>query len=403
MRISTNHYQQISLNALLEQQAKLSHVQQQIASGRRILSPSDDPAGAARALELAKAIDTIERYGRNADYAESRLRLEGSVIAQVEDSVLRIRDLTVQANNATVTAEDRQKIGAEVRERLQQIIQFANTTDGGGEYLFAGFKSRTEPFMQVGDTVSYRGDQSARMVQVGPNRQLATTHSGFDVFVKIPTGDGRYMAGADGANNGTGVTSAVQVTDASAAASASVPYEIVFSENAGQLSYDVTDAAGNTVVSNEAFESGDTIAVSGLSITIDGEPAVGDRFTIAESGYQSLFKTVDKLVDALERATDTAAGRAEFLNIGNRTLTDLDQALNHLLERRAELGGRLNALDSEREANEAAVLELKKAKSGIEDLNYAQAVTELKQRLVGLKAAQQSYAKVQGLSLFNYL
>ncbi|MDN5848505.1 MAG: flagellar hook-associated protein FlgL [Nitrococcus sp.] len=403
MRISTNQYHQISLNALLDQQAKLSHVQQQIATGRRILSPSDDPANAAQALELAKAIESIERYGRNADYAESRLRLEESVITQVEHIALRMRDLAVQANNASVSAEDRQKIGAEGRERRQQIIQFANTTAGGGEYLFAGFKSRTEPFVQVGDAVSYRGDQDARMVQVGPNRQLATTHSGFDVFMKMPTGNGRHVATVESTNNGTGVISAVEITDAAAAASASIPYKIVFSENAGQLAYDVTDAASNPMVSNVAFEAGDTITVSGLSVAIDGEPAAGDSFTIGASGYQSLFKSVDTFADALESASDTPAGRAAFLNIGNRTLADLDQALNHLLQRRAELGGRLNALDSGREANEEAVLDLKKTKSGIEDLNYAKAVTELKQRLVGLQAAQQSYVKIQGLSLFNYL
>lgn len=405
MRISTSQIQQMSLNAILEQQAKLAHVQQQIATGRRILSPSDDPAGAARALELAKAIDTIERYDRNADYAESRLRLEESIIAEVEDIVLRIRELAVQANNATLSAEDRQMIAAEVRERLEQIVEFANTTDGAGEYLFAGFKSRTEPFVQVGDTVSYRGGQHARMVQVGPNRQLATTHSGFAVFMKIPTGNGRYVSSADLSNTGTGIISGVEVTDAGAADAAKPPYKVVFKEDpaTGELSYEIdTDGDGTPDITSR-FEPGDTLTVSGLSVTIKGEPAAGDSFTIDESGYQSLFETVDEFADALEAATDTATGRAEFLNIGNSTLANLDQALNHLLERRAELGARLNALDSEREANAAALLELKKTQSAIEDLNYAKAITELKQRLIGLKAAQQSYIQIQGLSLFNYL
>ena len=115
MRISTQQYQQLSLNALLDQQGRLAKVQQQIASGRRILTPADDPTGAARSLVLAGSIDALQSYSQSADQIEPRIRLEESSLTQVQNVLQRLRELAVQANNATQTAADRQLIGAEVR------------------------------------------------------------------------------------------------------------------------------------------------------------------------------------------------------------------------------------------------------------------------------------------------
>ncbi len=397
MRVSSNQYQQVSVQAMLDQQSRLSQIQQQVATGRRILSPSDDPAGAARALELAKSIETIERYSRNADYADSRMRVEEGVLGEVGNVITRLRELAVQANNATVTAEDRKSIAAEVRQRLDQLVELANSTDGNGEYLFAGGQSRTRPFVRENGEVIYQGDQSTRFAQVRPGRQMATTHSGFEVFMKIANGADGYVAVADAGNTGSGIVSGVDVVDAGV--TPAPPYTVGFQDGADGLEYTITSGNPPVTTTPQAFQAEETIEIDGLAISIDGTPAAGDTFTIDSSSPQSLFKTVDRFADALEGS----ATNAVFLNVGNRTLTDLDGALNSLLQVRAELGGRMNALDSEKNANEVAVLELKTTKGEIEDLDYASALTELNLRLTGLQAAQQSYTRIQGLSLFNYL
>lgn len=402
MRVSSNQFQQTSVQAILDQQARLLEIQQQVATGRRILSPSDDPAGAARALELAKSIETIERYSRNADFAESRMRVEEGVLNEVGNVITRLRELAVQANNATITAEDRQSIAAEVRQRLDQLVELANSTDGNGEYLFAGGQSRTRPFVRENGEVVYQGDQSTRFIQVGPGRQMATTHSGFEVFMKIPNGSDGYVAGAGAGNTGSGIVSGVEVVDAGA--TPAPPYTIQLQDDgAGGLQYTITSGNPPVTTAPQPFLEGQAIEVDGLSLSIDGTPAAGDTFTMNASSPQSLFETVDRFADALEAGGNGAAANAAFINVGNRTLEDLDSALNSLLNVRAELGGRMNALDSERNANEVAVLELKTTKGEIEDLDYASALTELNLRLTGLQAAQQSYTKIQGLSLFNYL
>lgn len=402
MRVSTSLFQDLATNRILDQQSRLSEIQQQLSTGRRILNPSDDPAGSARALDLAKSIDTIQSYNRNADFAESRMNVEESVLTEVGNVVNRIRELAVQANNASATAADRQKIGAEVRERLDQLVALANSTDGNGEYLFAGLSSRNEPFVRRNGEYAYDGDQGIRRAQVGPNRQIETTHSGFEVFLKVPDGSNGYVTEAADTNSGTGLISAAEVTDAAVARTP--VYDISFTETpAGDMEYTVTDGSGATVAANVAFAEGQAIQFDGLELRIDGRPADGDSFTLDRAGSASLFETVERFTEALENARPGTDGAAEFINVGNRTLENLDNATEHLLSIRAELGGRLNRLDQERDANEAAVLELQTTKSGIEDLDYAKAVSELNLSLTGLRAAQQSYTKIQGLSLFNYL
>ncbi len=394
MRISSNQFQQSSVQAILGQQSRLSHIQQQVATDRRILSPSDDPTGSARILELAKSIETIERYSRNADHADSRMRIEEGVLKEVGNVIIGLRELAVQANNASVTPIDRKSIAAEVRQRQEQLIQLANSTDGNGEYLFAGGQSKTRPFQREDGELAYRGDQSTRYAQVGPGRQIATTHSGFETFMKIPNGANGYAVSAGEDNTGSGVISTVDVSNAG---NPDPPYDIdIVDDGSGGLEYQVGGTTG-------PFEAGESIEIDGLSVTIDGTPEAGDSFTIERSSPQSLFETVDRFADALEAGGSGASANADFLNIGNRTLTDLDSAHDRVPEVRAELGGRMNRLDAEKNANEVAVLELTTTKSEIEDLDYASALTELNRRLVGLQAAQQSYSKIQGLTLFNYL
>lgn len=400
MRISTQQYQQLSLNALLDQQGRLAKVQQQIASGRRILTPADDPTGAARSLVLAGSIGALQSYSQSADQIEPRIQLEESNLTQVQNVLQRLRELAVQANNATQTAADRQLIGAEVREDFTQLVQLANATDGNDGYLFAGLQSRTQPFLWTGNAIAYQGDQGQRLIQIGPQQQVATTHSGYEVFMKIRTGDGQFAATAASANTGSGVITPVTVTDPNALAGSS--YTLAFDTNAsGALTY--TLAKDGTPATTQIFNPGEPIRFDGLSVSIEGTPAKGDQFTVQPSGFQSLFDTVNRFATALETAQDGAGGQAAYQNIGNQTLQNLDQALDHILTLRAQIGGRLNALDSGRDANEAAVLNLQTTKSGVDDLDYASAITELYQHLIGLQAAQQSYAKIQGLSLFNYL
>ncbi len=191
MRVSTSMMQSLAVNAMLERQADLSKTQQQLATGRRILSPSQDPSGSTQILRLEQELELTRQYQRNSDRALSRLEMEEGVLAGVGNSLQRVRELAVQGLNDSNNQSNRTALAAEVRQRLDEILQLANTKDGSGEYLFAGFRGSTEPFVDAGGgNYIFQGDRGQRQIQISPTRQIASSDSGFEVFASVPYSGG---------------------------------------------------------------------------------------------------------------------------------------------------------------------------------------------------------------------
>lgn len=300
MRISTGQMYYQGVTAMLDKQAELAKTQQQLATGQRILAPSDDPAAATQAMQLEQIIETTRQYQRNADFAESKLSLEETVLVEVGNILQRVRELAVRANNGTLSAGDRSAIAAEVRSVQKDLIQLANTQDANGEYVFAGFKISTRPFSDDGaGNFSYNGDQGQRALQIGDNRQVTIGDSGDQVFMRVDDGAG---------------------------------------------------------------------------------------------GISSMFDTL------YEFATDLEAN-----NPSTTTLTRLDSALDNVLTVRASIGARMNSIENQRGANDSFSLLMEENRSRLRDLDYAEAVSRFEQQMLALQASQQSFIKIEGLSLFNYL
>ena len=191
MRISTSMMQRLAVNAMLDRQADLSKTQQQLATGRGILTPSDDPAGSTQVLRFQQEIGMTKQYQRNTERAIGRLELEESILSGISDSLHRVRELAVQGLNDTNNASNRLALAEEVRHRLDEVFKLANTKDGNGEYLFSGFRGKTEPFVDAGGGVfNYVGDRGQRQVQISATRQVETSDSGFDLFMDIPFSGG---------------------------------------------------------------------------------------------------------------------------------------------------------------------------------------------------------------------
>lgn len=193
MRIGTLNMFQQGVDAMLERQTDVFRTQQQLSSGKRVNSPSDDPAAAAQLVGLSDSLDVTRQYQRNIDFIRSRLQLEDSSLAAVGDALQRARELAVQGLNDTNGAEVRTGMAKEIRQILDQVIGLANRTDAAGEFLFGGFQGQSAPFSGDGTgNFSYAGDQGQRLVQVGAARQIADGDSGLDVFMKIPAVGGGY-------------------------------------------------------------------------------------------------------------------------------------------------------------------------------------------------------------------
>jgi len=200
MRISTSWNHQLGVNAILDQQAKLSETQMKLSTGKKILTPSEDPAAAVRLLDLEQVTKQTEQYQDNIATARQRLTLEETNIQDVVDTLFRIRTLTVQGLNDTNTQPDRAAIAAELDELNEHLLGLANTKNANGEYIFSGYATGTLPYSQGpafeplkaadGTNINtpaiysypYAGDQNQRDIQIGPSRQVADGNFGEQVF-----------------------------------------------------------------------------------------------------------------------------------------------------------------------------------------------------------------------------
>ncbi|HHJ17417.1 MAG TPA: flagellar hook-associated protein 3, partial [Gammaproteobacteria bacterium] len=144
MRIGTLQMFRQGVNAMLEQQTNLYKTQNQLSTGKRINSPSDDPTGAAQLVGLSESSRITEQYQSNILAARTRLELEDAALGSVGDTLQRVRELTVAALNDTNGVTERTAIASEVRQLAQEVLGLANRKDGNGQFMFAGYQVLTQ-------------------------------------------------------------------------------------------------------------------------------------------------------------------------------------------------------------------------------------------------------------------
>ncbi|SCZ85157.1 flagellar hook-associated protein FlgL [Nitrosomonas mobilis] len=398
MRVSTNTLFDQGTKSMLQQQNSLFKLQQQISTGKRIVTPSDDPIGAARAHELTQAASLNAQYMENRQRAGDSLKLVDSTLGSVTNLIQNVQSLTVAVGNPTLSDSDRSNMAIELRGRFEELLGLANTTDDEGNYLFSGFQGKTQPFVQVAGGVQYAGDQGQRLAQVSASRQLSVSETGLAIFEQIKNGNGTFVTAATNTNNGSGVIGSGSVTDA--ASLTGDDYKISFSVTGGVTTFEVTNATPGTVLSGP-YTSGEAISFDGLQFAIKGAPADGDTFTVQPSRHESLFTTIGNFIAALETPASGAAGNARLTNSMNSTLQNLDHALTNVLGTRAAAGARLQEVDALQQAGEDTAVQYQQSLSRLQDLDFAQAISDLTRQQALLEAAQQSFIRISGLSLFN--
>jgi flagellar hook-associated protein 3 FlgL len=218
------------------------------------------------------------------------------------------------------------------------------------------------------------------------------------VFNQIKTGNGTFTTSAAAGNTGSGILGASTVIDPVAYAGGS--YSINFT---APNAYQVVNTATNAVVTSGTYTAGQAISFSGVQVTLSGQPATGDAFTVAPSSNQSLFMTVQNLATALQQSTATVGGQAQLNNSIASAIGNIDQALSHTQSAQASVGARLNTITTNQSVASTQQLQLKQSISTLQSLDYASAITSLDSQNVTLSAAMQAFRLTQGLSLFKYL
>ncbi len=397
MRISTSGSFLQGIRDMQQLQAALNRTQTQVASGRRILRPSDDPIAAARSVSLRESISHLDQFQRNGSSARSRLEHEESALNAVINELQRVRELALRANNASQSDESRKQVAIELRQQITGLVNLANQQDGNNRFLFAGSRDGSSPVSRSAGGFTYNGDQGQRLIQIGATRRVFDGDSGAAVFFNIRNGNGVFRTSAAAANTGSGLLGPGNVVDPSLYDKGQYTVRFADPDN-----YEVLDVSG-TVIATGTYQSGQSIEFRGIAFRIDGQPAAGDDFLVEPSRYQNMFQTVQNMADTLDTGVSDAASTAALHSALNMGLQEIDQAIDNVSDVRTRIGVRLLAIEGQTDSNSAFSLLAQQSISELEDLDYAEALSRLSQQVLTLEAAQKTFVVTQGLSLFNYL
>lgn len=442
MRISTSQIFDAGALNIQRNQGELFKLQNQLSTGRRILTPADDPVAAAQALVVTQSKEVTAQHVANQDNATSQLGLVDSQLNSLNDLLQNVRERVVQAGSTTLSNTDRQAISTELEARLSEMLGIANSDNGSGDFLFSGYQGGTRPFAvdaslaaippATTSPIGYFGDDGERLLQVAASRQMGVNVPGSEVFVKARNGNGTFVAAtggntAGGNNQGTAIADAGSVLDQQKwqAAVNGYPWstpgnpalQIRFSVAAGATTYQLYDVStpGTPVAVSAAapFTPGQAISLVtttlpvtdfGSQVIVDGQPANNDTFTIKPSVNQSLFQTVQNLIGVLRSPIGSATYTAtQFTNDLGNQLTNVDQALSNVSRVQATVGTRMRELESLSNTSGDLDIQFSATLSKLQDLDYAKAITDFTKQQVNLEAAQKSFAQISGLSLFKLL
>lgn len=394
MRISTATFQNDAVSQMDSLQAAMAGTQQDLSTGLKVRTASDNPTGMAQVNQMNVLVSASVQYVTNSNTAQTNLQLEEQALTDASNVMQSANSLAVEANNSALTSTQRQNIATQLQQELQSLIGIGNRTDSAGNYLFAGFASSTTAFTQSGSNVSYNGANAVVQVQISENQTLSMGDTGATAFMNIPAGNGTFVTAAGASNTGTAAISPGTVQDPSQW----VPdtYTLSFTD---PTTYQLTDSAGNVVASG-TYKDGDTIAFNGAQVTVNGNPAAADQFTISPAGKQSAFAALSSLITTLN---STTLNNGQLATQISAAIQQINNSITNFSNVSASVGARLNAITTEQSAAQTNQTNLKVNIGDITNTDYAAATTQLSTEELALQAAQESYASIAKLSLFQFL
>jgi len=345
MRIATSELYSSSVSTMENQSAQLLTLEQEISSGNALTSPASDPVAAAQAVQLSSTSATLTQYSTNQNQALDSLQTEGNALTSVTGVLQSLESLIQESMSGGLNDTNRAAVAQQMEGYRNELMSLANTTDGEGNMVFAGFQNVSQVFTNnPGGGVTYNGDAGQRSVQVTDTRDIPVSDNGASVFMSVQslgsqsvplgnaantgtatigaatvtnptatTNNDNYSisfatATADPTNQGTGALGAVTVTDATATTNNDT-YTINFVPDPTtptQLDYTVTDTSTvpPTTTQPTAYTSGAPIALgSGLSTSISGAPVAGDSFSASQAGGAMYYTVTDNSIPATPPAT----------------------------------------------------------------------------------------------------
>lgn len=203
MRVSTSQIYNSGTTGILDLQTELNKIQNQMSTGKKVVTPADDPIAAAQAVVVTQSKSVNDLYLSNLATASSTLGTLDNTLVGVYDELDSIYSSAVQAGNASYSDAQRAAIASELERHQESLLAMANMQDGTGRYIFSGTKSTTQPFTlnasanaaaeynSSGNSyVNYNGNDGQQLLQIGASMDMAINELGSDVFVRVKDASG---------------------------------------------------------------------------------------------------------------------------------------------------------------------------------------------------------------------
>ncbi|QKJ86766.1 Flagellar hook-associated protein FlgL [Paramixta manurensis] len=202
MRLSTSMIYQQQMSGISDAQTSWLKVGEQLASGKRVINPSDDPLAASQAVVLSQSQSENSQYQLARTFANQSISQEENNLGNVTGTIQQAQQILVAAANGTLSDDDRASYATQLEGIREQLLNLANATDGNGRYIFAGYKSDSPPFSEdaTGD-VTYSGGDTPIQQKVDASRVMTTSHTGAQVFMSLTSNAVKEPDGSDGESN----------------------------------------------------------------------------------------------------------------------------------------------------------------------------------------------------------
>jgi flagellar hook-associated protein 3 FlgL len=410
-RLGTANAYDSSLRNISARQSALANLQNQLTSGKRVASTSDDPTSAAIAERSLTRISRLAADQRALDAQSNAITLAESTLGEITDNLQAFRELVVSAGNGTQSAAERQSIAYQLSGLRDQILASSNLKDTNGLPLFGALGSTTTPFVGPQATAP---DYTFAGLPGQASSQSVTIPSAMDgdsAFMLHPARDQSFNVTVATAGTGSTLrTNAVSVTNTSLVTTDSYQIQITGLDTTTSpgntiVQYSVTDTTLGTPATTYTaapFTTGQTanIAVSGmagLAMTLSGTPVVGDKVNVNSNA--SIFSVLDNAIKDLTNAPNSnAVGQTV-----SQALNNIDIGMQRVSIVRGQAGDLMGRAERITANQEKRNVQLVSDRSAAEDLDMVKGISEFNNLQTGYQAALQSYAQVQKLSLFNYI
>lgn len=393
-RIASFHNYRSVANDMNRQQVKVQENQQQLASGKRLLTAGDDPVSSIYIQNFDQQNTQIEQSLKSITLARNRLNNEETAITEVENLLDEAKRKSMMMVNGSLSGDDRIAHKQDMQGLFNSFMNLVNTKDESGNFIFAGTQYSKQPFFRDNNGhVSYVGDSYQRMAKVAPSVDVPMNDAGDKLFMEVPNPYGDYQPDYQ-LQSGSLLLLSQAHNSNNADQSA---YRLEFSTSSAGTSYELYQ--NGSMVSSAPFEPGKGIQWGTLQVDVEGEIKDGDVIDLSRQDKVNVFDAFRRSIELSDRSVSDASASAEL----HQAAEELSQGFKHINRVRSEIGTRLQTLDRQEDMHEDFKIVMSQARGTLEDLDYATAVIELNENMLALQASQQAFAKTKDLNLFNYI